>query len=250
MTEIFIALIGGALAGMINTLAGNGSAITLTIFTEILGLPVNVANGTNRIGILAQCVTGSYTFHKHGKLDKEKVKAIIFPFLPGALLGVIVATEISNESFKSIFGILLIFLLIVILIKPKRWLQPEKFDFHIPKWAKYLIFFCLGFYGGFIQMGMGIFFLAIMVLLMHYNITQSNAVKLFVVGAYTTFVLLIFHWQGLVDWKLGSLVASSQAVSGWLTAKWAAKYKWMEIVTYYLLIIIIAAAILYYYNLV
>ena len=43
-----IAIVGSALAGAINTLAGNGSAITLTILTELLGLPGNMANGTNK----------------------------------------------------------------------------------------------------------------------------------------------------------------------------------------------------------
>ena len=49
-----IAILGSALAGSINTLAGNGSAITLTILTEPIGLPGNLANGTNRIGIFTQ----------------------------------------------------------------------------------------------------------------------------------------------------------------------------------------------------
>ena len=47
-----IAFIGALIAGSVNTLAGNGSAITLSILTELLGLPGNLANGTNRIGVL------------------------------------------------------------------------------------------------------------------------------------------------------------------------------------------------------
>lgn len=243
MLTIVLAVLGGLVAGMINTLAGNGSAITLTIFTELLGLPPNVANGTNRIGILAQCITGTAAFNKHGHLNWDRIKEVIIPFMPGALLGVTVATRISNEQFKAVFGFLLIFLLITILIKPKRWLQPENFSFSVSKPIQWVIFFALGFYGGFIQMGMGIFFLATMVLIMRFSITQSNVVKIVVVGAYTSFVLLIFHWQGLVDWKLGAIVATGQAFGGWLTAKWASKYPWMETVTYYLLIVIITVAI-------
>ena len=44
-------------------------------------------------------------------------------------------------------------------------------------------FLALGFYGGFIQMGMGIFFLAAMVLGARYSIIDGNAVKIVVVGA-------------------------------------------------------------------
>ena len=50
--QYVIVISGGILAGIINTLAGNGSAITLTILSEMMGLPGNIANATNRIGIV------------------------------------------------------------------------------------------------------------------------------------------------------------------------------------------------------
>ncbi len=64
-----IAILGSAVAGGINTLAGNGSAITLTILTELIGLPGNVANGTNRVGVWTQSMAGTYVFYKNGKLN-------------------------------------------------------------------------------------------------------------------------------------------------------------------------------------
>ena len=60
--EYLIAILGGAFAGVINTLAGNGSAITLTILTELIGLPGNLANGTNRVGIFTQSLFGVWAF--------------------------------------------------------------------------------------------------------------------------------------------------------------------------------------------
>ena len=50
--HMIIAVAGAFAAGVINALAGNGSVITLTILTELIGLPGNVANGTNRVGVL------------------------------------------------------------------------------------------------------------------------------------------------------------------------------------------------------
>ena len=43
----------GFAAGFINTLAGSGSLITLPLLI-FMGLPATVANGTNRIAIVAQ----------------------------------------------------------------------------------------------------------------------------------------------------------------------------------------------------
>ncbi|MCK7540556.1 MAG: sulfite exporter TauE/SafE family protein [Marinilabiliales bacterium] len=49
---MFLAVIAaGLFAGFVNTLAGSGSLITLPLLM-FLGLPANVANGTNRIGVL------------------------------------------------------------------------------------------------------------------------------------------------------------------------------------------------------
>ena len=58
----------GFAAGFINTIAGGGSALTLP-FLIFLGLPANIANGTNRIGILMQNVVATSSFKKHQKIN-------------------------------------------------------------------------------------------------------------------------------------------------------------------------------------
>lgn len=65
--HLLIAFGGAFLAGIINALAGNGSIITLTVLTELLGLPGNIANGTNRVGVLMNAA-GAMT----GFAGKEK----------------------------------------------------------------------------------------------------------------------------------------------------------------------------------
>jgi len=55
---MILAVIGvGIIAGFLNTLAGSGSLLTLPLLM-FLGLPANVANGTNRIAILLQNIVG------------------------------------------------------------------------------------------------------------------------------------------------------------------------------------------------
>ena len=54
--EYFFLLGGGFLAGIINTLAGNGSAITLPLLLS-MGMDANTANATNRVGVLLQTFT-------------------------------------------------------------------------------------------------------------------------------------------------------------------------------------------------
>ena len=114
VTQLIIVLIGGFLAGIINTLAGNGSAITLSILTEVLGLPGNLANGTNRVGILFQSMVGIAKFKQKGMLHLEKSKWIILTILLGAAIGGIVAINVSNEQFKFVFKLLMLLMLVVV----------------------------------------------------------------------------------------------------------------------------------------
>lgn len=238
-----IAIFGAMLAGGINTLAGNGSAITLTILTEALGLPPNVANGTNRIGVFTQCAATSWVFHKNGKLNVARNKKYIIPIFIGAIAGGILAVNVSNEAFKAVFKFMMVFMLLAILVRPKRWLRETDLEFK-PKWFIYFpLLFALGFYGGFIQMGMGVFFLIIMVLGMRFNIIESNALKGFVIGLYTIFLIALFHYQGLIDWKLGGVMAVGQTVGGYLTARFATKNARADKIAYYVLITVMILAV-------
>jgi len=246
--QYIIAIVGGFFAGIINTLAGNGSAITLTILTEVMGLPPNMANGTNRVGVFTQSLVGSYGFYKGGKLPIRRSLKFIIPSVIGAILGVIVAVNVSNEDFKMVFRYLMIALLFVILIKPKRWLRPSDLKAeHKLVWV-IPIYLALGFYGGFIQMGMGIFFLATMVLLAKFDLIEGNAVKVFVVAIYTVFVLAIFQYKGLIDWKVGAVLAVGQVTGAYFTAKYASKYPALNVWVYRLLVVVVVFAILKLFN--
>jgi uncharacterized membrane protein YfcA len=247
MTEFqtyLIAIIGAFIAGAINTLAGNGSAITLTILTEILGLPPNVANGTNRIGIFTQSSISSAVFYQNKKLKVSKYKHYILIIVIGAIVGGVLAINVSNEQFKAVFKFMMVFMLIAVLVKPKRWLRATDMDYK-PRWYFYVpVLFGLGFYGGFIQMGMGVFFLIIMVLGMRVNIIESNAIKGFVIAIYTLLVIGLFHYKGMIDWKIGGIMAIGQTLGGFLTARFASKYKYANQVAYYTLIVVMVLAIL------
>ncbi|MBC6994805.1 sulfite exporter TauE/SafE family protein [Neolewinella lacunae] len=247
--DYLIALVGAFLAGSINTLSGNGSAITLTILMELLGLPPDVANGTNRVGVLGNSLAGSAGFYRGGRFTlaperrREMWEIVAYTTL-GALLGIYLSLVISNEAYRAIFRYLLVLMLLVILIKPKRWLVTHEGGPPLSRWISIPVFFALGIYGGFIQMGMGVFFIAVMVLLANYEIIQANVVKAPLIVLYTFFAVVIYAWRGLIDWQIGSLMAVGQIVGGYLTARFAARHPRAGVYAYRLLIVVVIAAIL------
>ncbi|MEM9835991.1 MAG: sulfite exporter TauE/SafE family protein [Bacteroidota bacterium] len=240
----FIALIGAFLAGCVNTLAGNGSAITLTILMEVIGLPPDVANGTNRLGVLTQGMAGTWAFQRAGKLKDAWNWPVIIWTSVGAIIGMVLSIIISPEGYRQVFRYLLFFMLIVILVKPKRWLVASKGERpNISNWVLGPLFFLLGIYGGFIQMGMGIFFLATTVLVARYDIIAANVLKGLVVTIYTIFAVAFFAWKGLIAWEIGAIMATGQMFGGYLTATYASRYPSAGIWAYRLLIVVVIGAI-------
>ncbi|MEM9991664.1 MAG: sulfite exporter TauE/SafE family protein, partial [Bacteroidota bacterium] len=239
-----IAIVGGFFAGVVNTLAGNGSAITLTILTEVLGLPPNLANGTNRIGVVAQTTASSYGFYQGGKLDLRQNWIFYIPTIIGAIIGVFIAINVSNEQFKTFFSYMMVFMLFVILVRPKRWLAESDHSKRPSNWITVPLFFLLGIYGGFIQMGMGIFFLAITVLIARFSLIEANGMKAFIIAAYTALVLAVFQHQGLVNWQVGSIIAIGQTVGGYVTARLASSYPQANVVAHRILVAVVILAIL------
>ena len=240
--EYLIAILGGLLAGIINTLAGSGSAITMSILALVFHLPENVANGTNRIGVLLQSTVASLTFYKAGKLNFRGSSMLMMPTIIGAILGVWAAIVISNEQFKIVFEVMMVAMLAVVLIKPKRWVRESAFTGEL-KWYMIPLFIAIGFYGGFIQMGVGVLLLAALVLGAKYSIIESNAVKVVIVGVYTVIVLAIFQWKGLVDWKIGSILAIGQGIGGWLASRFATQHPKANVWAHRLLVLVILWAV-------
>ena len=168
----------------------------------------------------------------------------MIPIVIGAIGGAIIATQVSNEQFRTVFKFLMLIMLGVILVKPKKWLRQTDLTQSLPIYVHIPVFLALGFYAGFIQMGMGVMFLAVMVLLAKVNIMESNAVKMMAVGLLTVFALSIFHFQGIVNWKIGALMAIGQATGGWATATYFSRFKKADEVAYWVLVFIVVAAVI------
>ncbi len=246
-SDLILAVTGGFVAGWINTLAGNGSIVTLSLLTDLFGLPGNLANGTNRVGILFQSFTTSWGFYRKGKIDLWKSREMIIIIFLGAIVGVYLAISVSNEQFMQVFKYLIVVMLGVILVNPKRWLRDVTAVRKLPLLVRWPIFFLLGFYGGFIQMGMGVLFLIVAVLIMHYEIIEANALKSVIIMLYTLVVILIFQWKGLIQWEYGLIVAAGQSLGGYLAAIFAADTPWAGRLAYYLLIAMVVIVIIRLY---
>jgi len=211
----------GFVAGFINTLAGSGSLVTLPVLI-FLGLPANVANGTNRVAILLQNVVGVGSFRQQKMLDLRGGLMLAAPAILGSVLGAQIAVNLNEQMMRRTIGGLMAVMLVIILARPKRWLEgrPEM-RYRRLTWKQVLIFFAIGVYGGFIQAGVGIFLLAGLVLGVGYDLVRANAVKVLIVLCFTVFALSIFLINGQVQWSVGLILAVGNMLGAWVAARMA-----------------------------
>jgi len=210
-------------AGFINTLAGSGSLITLPVLI-LLGLPANVANGTNRVGILFQNIVSTGSFHRRKMLDLRGGLILAAPAIVGSVIGARIAVDLDEALMQKVIGALMIVMLVTMFVDPKRWVQGDmQFLEKRPSVVQFLIFFAIGIYGGFIQAGVGIFLLAGLVLSVGYNLVRANAVKNLIVLAFTVAALLVFVANDQVNWAAGLILAIGNSLGAWVAARMAVK---------------------------
>lgn len=241
LTVILIILAGFA-AGFINTLAGSGSLITVPLLM-FLGLPANVANATNRLMVIMTNIVGVVSFRQQKVFKLRDNIWLTVPAIVGAIIGANIAVDLDEVLMTRIIGGLMIFLLGTIIYNPKKWLKEigqhneSKFNF----W-QYLVMFFVGIYGGFIQIGVGVFLLSGLVLTAGFDVVKANAVKLFIIMVYTAFALGIFIYHGQVNFLAGILLAVGSGTGSFIATRVAVSWgpKFVRII---LIFVVLVAAI-------
>lgn len=222
--DVFLLIGSGILVGFINTLAGGGTIISLSVFM-LLGLPPVMANGTHRIAASFQTMTSSATFFRKKMLDVKQGLLLSIPVVAGSLLGALIAVQINEQLFKRIVAVVMLGMLFFILYKPQLWLQGRMSGMlSTVRWWHFVMFFLIGIYGGFIHVGVGYFLIIGAVLGLGYDLVRSNAMKVFLVFVYTPLTLVVFLWKGQANWAFGLTHAIGNVFGAWLAARYAVEW--------------------------
>lgn len=232
----------GLFAGIINTIAGGGSLLTLPMLI-FLGLPPGIANGTNRIGIFIQSVFSIAGFKSKGIHPTGFSLYLGISALIGSIIGAKIAIDIKGELFNRILAIMMLFIVLFIVFKPK--IDTEKFQERVEGkyfWISLLCFFFIGIYGGFIQAGVGIFILLALSSINRFSLVKANAVKVLVVLIYTIAALLVFMFNDQINYVYGIVLAAGNAAGGWFASRWSVK-KGDGLVKIFLIVMVVGMAI-------
>jgi uncharacterized membrane protein YfcA len=219
----------GILSGALNVLAGGGSFITLPLLL-FLGLPASIANGTNRVGVLAQNIGGVMGFHRHGVLDWRWAVLASVPAVAGAAIGAWGALVVPEFAFRRILAVSLLATTLWTLFARRNAIgatdRPSLGPLHPGMAAG---FFVVGLYGGFLQAGVGFFILG-MTTIAGMDLVRGNAIKVVTVMVLTVLSLAIFAGTGHVDWPLGIALGAGNFLGSLAGVRLAVLrgHRWLE----------------------
>lgn len=214
--QVVLLLGGGFAAGAINSLAGGGSMLSVPLLV-MAGVPGTMANGSNRLGILAASASAAVEFRRRGVDGVRSAGNVLAAVVVGSVVGAYAITLVDDTLFERIFGFLMVPLLVLSLrrrppaptaddgteIAPTPW----------PTWLTWVVFVAIGAYGGAFQAGIG---LVLMVALLRsgLDVVTANAVKVVVTLVVTVVALPVFIAQGQIAWAEGLVLALGFAVGG------------------------------------
>ncbi|QDT81354.1 sulfite exporter TauE/SafE family protein [Gimesia maris] len=224
----------GCIAGILNVLAGGGSLILMPIMV-FLDIPGAVTNGTVRIAILGQNLTAVAGFKQKGFSDYRLSLTLALCALPGTVIGAFLGTKLSNAWFNRVLAIVMLGVLVTMILGNRKKKKPEpkeeetsissSIDGNLSESTVsepsvsvtgYLLMVLAGFYGGFIQAGVGFILIAIIHNLMNIDLVRTNMHKVFIVAVYTIAAIGIFAWQGQIWWLTGLILMIGMSIGGWI----------------------------------
>ena len=213
---IIIAIVG-ALAGFLNVLAGGGSALTIPLLI-FLGYDATVANGSNRIAIQVEALSAVAAYKKKNHADFPLSLKLSLMTLPGGILGAFYAVKIDDALFTKILGVVML-LIIFTLMFPKSEIIEHAKTHKWRHWLRWPVMFAVGFYGGFIQAGVGFVIMATLLHLYGMNLIQTNMHKVFIVMIFTIPAVILFIITGNVDWFAAIALSVGMMFGTWVAVK-------------------------------
>lgn len=211
LLEYLALVLVGFVAAVINVIAGGGSFLTLPLLI-FLGLPPTIANGTNRLGVLAQNVTAALGFHRHDMLPLPWALGASVPAIAGAAIGVWAALNVPELAFRRILSIVMLAVAFGTLLHRMK-VAPRSGVRSV--WDPVMVagFFLTGVYGGFIQAGVGFLVLALTTFA-GLDLVRGNAVKVVAVMLLTLLSFAVFAGTGHVDWPAGLALGLGNLLGG------------------------------------
>jgi uncharacterized membrane protein YfcA len=229
-TEALALAAAAAIAGVMNALAGGGTLVTFPVLL-LFNTPATEANATSTLALMLGMAGSYYGYRKQLETVKSWLRYFVPVSLIGGLIGSILLTRTSNETFSKLVPFLLLFASLLFLAQG-IFRKFATSGFHetesgVPEikwiWGAVAFQLAVAIYGGYFGAGIGILMLASLGFMGLHDIHQMNSLKTVLSSTINLVASAWFIWSGLINWPKAAVMTAAACVGYYLGSHFAQK---------------------------
>lgn len=221
--DFLLILVLGTTASFIGTMVGGSGLITIPglIF---LGLPPQTAIATDQVGLIGECFSGWFAFHRAKKIDYPLALKLAALTSAGALIGAATLVNLPADLVETLVGVLVLVIGVAIGCNKstgvERPAEPSAKTAIVAGYAMYLV---VGFWGGLFGAGFGLLSRYILLLSFRKTFIETAAIGKIIGISVAACAIPVFISEGLVDWLVTIPLLSGMTLGAFLGARYALK---------------------------
>ncbi|MEK6986407.1 MAG: TSUP family transporter [Candidatus Thermoplasmatota archaeon] len=214
LTLVFL-LAAGFVASFIDSQVGGGGVITLPAYL-LVGLPPQVALGTNKVGGTASALVASINYLRSGAVPVRQALLLLPLSILGGAIGVWAVLHSSADWLVPAIMAIMVAMAAYVLLRPRFGTEERIQAGWMPMAAMALAALDIGTYDGILGPGTGSLLLFAIVGFLGYNFRRAAALGRVLNLGSNVSALTYFVVAGKVDWSLAVPMAISMGIGGWV----------------------------------
>jgi uncharacterized protein len=209
-----IGLAGSAVGGgAINAVAGGGTLLTFPTLLAFGTSPVR-ANATSTLALVMGTSGGMLGNRQYTQAVRPWLRRFLPVSLLGGLIGSVLLTHTSNQTFSKLVPFLILFATLLFLAQGVFRRFASSGGTSVSLAGALLFQFAVAVYGGYFGAGIGILMLATFGFIGMQNIYEMNTLKTILGSLTNLMAALWFVGAGLIDWPRAAVMTVG-AVAGY-----------------------------------
>jgi uncharacterized membrane protein YfcA len=207
---------------VIGVVTGSNSLVTVPVMFQF-GIDPKIAVATNMFGLTFMNIGATIPFVRKGIIDYRKTSPLVVLTLISSALGAVLVGLITSQSIKLIVSAAMIVVALFTLFRRDAGIKVNPNVSRNATILVYVLTFLLGIYGGLYSGGYVTMLTAAYIAFFGMTFTEAVASTKYINVFSSLIATVIFMWQGLVDYKLGLILAVTMFIAAYIGAKTVTK---------------------------
>lgn len=209
--QVIPAVLIGILSGFLTVTAGAAVTVVFPVLIA-LGLSADEANATSRFSLTIGGSVAAIILIVRKQVDWKTTRPLLAAAAAGTLCGALFGAKISSPYMLTIVTLTSLISMMLVYLRPSRWLAGKPSHPVIPPRFAVLLFFVLCIYEGVVAVDSALLRLIALVYFFGYPLALANPVKLITGLVMFGVSSAIYARAGEMNWSVGAWLAAGSVV--------------------------------------